>query len=120
MSGDFFSTRKKYIFLELRIFFVNSFDAEKADLSIAGIFRAIWAVQPKLCGREVKTPDKSKNNLVLLQRASYVVYNYQISPPQAETFRVETSRGTLSEMSILANLPSSCTYSDCPLNSSVR
>ena len=40
--------RKKIFFLKLTKFFVNSFDAEKAVLSIGGIFRAIWALSETL------------------------------------------------------------------------
>ena len=51
--------RKKIYFLELTIFFVNSFDAEKADLSIGGIFRAIRALQRD-------RPGKNFQNLCIL------------------------------------------------------
>ena len=41
MFDDFFFTPKKLFFSELKNIFVHSFDAEKAYLSIGGIFRAI-------------------------------------------------------------------------------
>ena len=47
ISGNFENFKIKdfwsIFFSELKIFLVNSFDAEKAYLSIGGIFRAIWA-----------------------------------------------------------------------------
>ena len=39
-----FRSRKKIIFSELKYFFGHSFDAEKVDLSIGGIFRLIGDV----------------------------------------------------------------------------
>ena len=40
---DFFSTKKKIFFLELKKTFDYSFDAEKTELSIGAIFSAIRA-----------------------------------------------------------------------------
>ena len=40
--------RKKYFFLELKKKVVYSFDAEKADLSIGGIFGAIRVTQTEI------------------------------------------------------------------------
>ena len=72
--------RKKIFFLELTIFFVNSFDAEKADLSIGGIFRAIRALQRD-------RPGKNFQNLCILPSihvytiasSYYYVYRYRNS-----------------------------------------
>ena len=50
---------KKYIFFGVEKKNVNSFDAEKADLSIGGIFRAIRALQRD-------RPGKNFQNLCIL------------------------------------------------------